>query len=207
MIHQSPQKIHTSSRRAQAQRDKLRGGLGGASTAGAGSSEAAMWSALQAFTSAYAGALRRAIEQQQRADSQCMHDNVPVHDRAPSGNSEPASSSRPETTPPSTTPRLQRQESAREDPCDIVLIQSYELLMLPSYLHPERVLLHLALNDKDVPHVLSPADSLSDAPSAVAVGLFWQLPFPTSEVFKILPQRVPLLQGMLAADLVGECLA
>ncbi|CAM9542818.1 unnamed protein product, partial [Discosporangium mesarthrocarpum] len=35
------------------------------------------------------------------------------------------------------------------------------------------------------------------------VAWFLHTPFPSSEIYRILPVRIPLLQGLLAADLVG----
>lgn len=37
----------------------------------------------------------------------------------------------------------------------------------------------------------------------VKIGFFLHIPFPTSEVYRILPVRKELLQGVLAADLIG----
>ncbi|KAK4522953.1 hypothetical protein GAYE_PCTG32G0843 [Galdieria yellowstonensis] len=60
---------------------------------------------------------------------------------------------------------------------DYIWVQDYHLLLLPS-------LLRRRLRD-------------------VKIGFFLHIPFPTSEVYRILPVRKELLQGVLAADLIG----
>lgn len=35
------------------------------------------------------------------------------------------------------------------------------------------------------------------------IGQFWHIPWPAAEVFRILPAAIPLLKGMLGADLIG----
>ncbi len=60
---------------------------------------------------------------------------------------------------------------------DTIWVQDYQLLMLPALLR-ERL------------------------PRA-RIGLFLHIPFPASEVFRMLPWRAELLRGMLGADLVG----
>jgi len=60
---------------------------------------------------------------------------------------------------------------------DILWINDHNLLMLPYFLR----------------------DRLPNAP----IGLFIHIPFPSFEIFRILPQRTEILGGMLCADLVG----
>ncbi|GJQ09065.1 hypothetical protein GpartN1_g856.t1 [Galdieria partita] len=60
---------------------------------------------------------------------------------------------------------------------DYIWVQDYHLLLLPS-------LLRRRLRD-------------------VKIGFFLHIPFPTSEVYRIIPVRKELLQGVLAADLIG----
>eukprot|EP00871_Galdieria_phlegrea_P000041 jgi/Galph1/1037/GphlegSOOS_G5765.1 len=60
---------------------------------------------------------------------------------------------------------------------DYIWVQDYHLLLLPS-------LLRRRLRD-------------------VKIGFFLHIPFPTSEVYRILPVRKEILQGVLAADLIG----
>ncbi|MCC6238183.1 MAG: bifunctional alpha,alpha-trehalose-phosphate synthase (UDP-forming)/trehalose-phosphatase [Dehalococcoidia bacterium] len=60
---------------------------------------------------------------------------------------------------------------------DVVWIQDYQLLRLPALLR------------KRVPDV--------------PIGFFLHIPFPSSELFALLPQREQLLEGMLGADLIG----
>ena len=62
-------------------------------------------------------------------------------------------------------------------PNDVVWIHDYQLMLLPNMLREE----------------------LPDA----AVGFFLHIPFPSSEVFPILPRREDLLQRLLGADLVA----
>lgn len=60
---------------------------------------------------------------------------------------------------------------------DLVWVQDYHLMLLPS-------LLRKRLRD-------------------VTIGFFLHTPFPSSEVYRILPVRNKVLQGVLAADLIG----
>ena len=59
---------------------------------------------------------------------------------------------------------------------DLIWIHDYHLLLVPSLLR----------------------QSLPDA----AVGLFVHTPFPSSEIFRCLPRRKEILDGMLGANLV-----
>lgn len=63
------------------------------------------------------------------------------------------------------------------EPGDLVWVQDYHLMLLPS-------LLRKRLRD-------------------VTIGFFLHTPFPSSEVYRILPVRNKVLQGVLAADLIG----
>jgi trehalose 6-phosphate synthase/phosphatase len=62
-------------------------------------------------------------------------------------------------------------------PNDVVWVHDYQLMLLPRMLR----------------------DELPDA----AIGFFLHIPFPSSEIFPILPRREDLLQGLLGADLVA----
>jgi len=62
-------------------------------------------------------------------------------------------------------------------PNDTIWVQDYQLLLLPGMLRKE----------------------LPDA----SIGFFLHIPFPTYEMFRILPQRRGILEGMLGADLIG----
>jgi trehalose 6-phosphate synthase/phosphatase len=66
-------------------------------------------------------------------------------------------------------------KSARPD--DIIWIHDYHLLLLPQLLRRR----------------------LPDA----TIGFFLHIPFPSSEVFRILPPRKEIVRGMLGADLIG----
>jgi trehalose 6-phosphate synthase/phosphatase len=70
-------------------------------------------------------------------------------------------------------------ERVREilQPDDIVWIQDYHLLLLPQLIR----------------------ETFAEA----TVGIFLHIPFPSMEVFRYLPWRKELLQGMLGADLIG----
>lgn len=59
----------------------------------------------------------------------------------------------------------------------VVLVQDYQLALVPRLLKQAR--------------------------SDLRVGLFWHIPWPTAEAFRICPWAVEILQGMLAADLIG----
>src|SRR5215469_10547078 len=65
----------------------------------------------------------------------------------------------------------------RYRPKDVVWVHDYQLMLLPKMLR----------------------DELPDA----AIGFFLHIPFPSSEIFPILPRREDLLQGLLGADLVA----
>jgi trehalose 6-phosphate synthase/phosphatase len=52
-------------------------------------------------------------------------------------------------------------------------------------------------------HLLLLPQMLRDAAPDVTVGFFLHIPFPSSEVFRILPRREEILRGMLGADLVA----
>ncbi len=65
----------------------------------------------------------------------------------------------------------------RYKPDDLVWVHDYQLMLLPQMLR----------------------DELPDA----AIGFFLHIPFPSSEIFPILPRREELLQGLLGADLVA----
>lgn len=62
-------------------------------------------------------------------------------------------------------------------PGDVVWVQDYQLLRVPALLR------------KRIPEA--------------RIGLFLHIPFPASDVFRTLPARAALLEGMLGADLVG----
>lgn len=62
-------------------------------------------------------------------------------------------------------------------PGDLIWVQDYHLMLLPSLLRKR----------------------LPDA----TIGFFLHTPFPSSEVYRILPARNKVLQGVLAADLIG----
>lgn len=62
-------------------------------------------------------------------------------------------------------------------PGDLIWVQDYHLMLLPS-------LLRKRLRD-------------------VTIGFFLHTPFPSSEVYRILPVRNKILQGVLASDLIG----
>ena len=66
---------------------------------------------------------------------------------------------------------------AVETPTDIIWIQNYHLLLLPSFLRTK-------------------------LPRA-KIGLFIHTPFPSSDVFRVLPTRQNILSSMLATDLIG----
>lgn len=63
-------------------------------------------------------------------------------------------------------------------PGDIVWVHDYHLLLLPEILRQR-------------------------AGKDIYIGLFMHAPWPTSEIFKVLSRRKPILSGMLAANMVG----
>ncbi len=60
---------------------------------------------------------------------------------------------------------------------DIIWIHDYQLMLLPLYLRQK------------IPEL--------------TIGFFLHIPFPSSEIYRILPCRNALIQGLLAADLIG----
>jgi len=63
------------------------------------------------------------------------------------------------------------------EPGDIVWVQDYQLMLLPELLR------------KAVP--------------GISIGYFHHIPFPSYELFRVLPERDELLNGLLGADLIG----
>ena len=66
---------------------------------------------------------------------------------------------------------------ARYRPNDLIWVHDYHLMLLPKMLR----------------------DKLPDA----AIGFFLHIPFPSSEIFPVLPRREELLEGLLGADLLA----
>lgn len=62
-------------------------------------------------------------------------------------------------------------------PNDIVWVQDYQLMLLPQMIRKS-------------------ADNVS-------IGYFHHIPFPSYELFRVLPERAELLEGLLGADLIG----
>lgn len=65
---------------------------------------------------------------------------------------------------------------------DLVWVHDYHLMLLPEYLREE---LH-ELGKKNI-----------------RIGFFLHTPFPSSEIYRILPVRSQLLRGVLQCDLIG----
>ena len=63
------------------------------------------------------------------------------------------------------------------EPGDIVWVQDYQLMLLPQLLR------------KSVENI--------------SIGYFHHIPFPSYELFRVLPERAELLNGLLGADLIG----
>lgn len=66
-------------------------------------------------------------------------------------------------------------------PDDLVWVHDYHLMLLPKLLR----------------------DRLGDDGCALRVGWFLHTPFPSSELFRLLPYRAELLTGLLSANLLG----
>lgn len=60
---------------------------------------------------------------------------------------------------------------------DIVWVQDYQLMLLPTMLREEN--------------------------TNISIGYFHHIPFPSYELFRILPERAKILDGLLGADLIG----
>ena len=67
--------------------------------------------------------------------------------------------------------------ASRLAPNDTVWVQDYQLMLLPAMLRRKR---------KDI-----------------RIGYFHHIPFPASEVFRVFPWRIEVLEGLLGADVVG----
>lgn len=63
------------------------------------------------------------------------------------------------------------------EPGDVVWVQDYQLMLLPNLIRNEI--------------------------EQVSIGYFHHIPFPSYELFRVLPERAQLLKGLLGADLVG----
>ncbi len=63
------------------------------------------------------------------------------------------------------------------EPDDIVWVQDYQLMLLPQMLRK--------------------------ATKNISIGYFHHIPFPSYELFRVLPERAELLNGLLGADLIG----
>lgn len=63
------------------------------------------------------------------------------------------------------------------EPGDTVWVQDYQLMLLPAMLR----------------------EKISD----INIGYFHHIPFPSYELFRVLPERAEILQGLLGADLIG----
>ncbi len=63
------------------------------------------------------------------------------------------------------------------EPGDIVWVQDYQLMLLPNMLRESGI--------------------------DMSIGYFHHIPFPSYELFRILPERVALVNGLLGADLIG----
>ena len=63
------------------------------------------------------------------------------------------------------------------EPGDVIWVHDYQLLLLPGLVRQE----------------------MSD----VTIGFFQHIPFPSAEIFRLIPWRAELLEGMVGADLVG----
>ncbi|MDD2475784.1 MAG: bifunctional alpha,alpha-trehalose-phosphate synthase (UDP-forming)/trehalose-phosphatase [Dysgonamonadaceae bacterium] len=60
---------------------------------------------------------------------------------------------------------------------DIIWVQDYQLMLLPAMIREEK--------------------------SKVSIGYFHHIPFPSYELFRVLPEREKVLNGLLGADLIG----
>ena len=64
---------------------------------------------------------------------------------------------------------------------DLVWVHDYHLMLLPAMLREE----------------------IGDSKSNVKIGFFLHTPFPSSEIYRILPVRNEILIGVLHCDLIG----
>ncbi|WPH04007.1 Alpha,alpha-trehalose-phosphate synthase [Acrodontium crateriforme] len=67
---------------------------------------------------------------------------------------------------------------------DLIWVHDYHLMLLPAFLREE-------------------LEKLPQKPRNVKIGFFLHTPFPSSEIYRILPVRNEILQGVLHCDLVG----
>jgi len=73
--------------------------------------------------------------------------------------------------------RFARMAATASAPDDVLWIQDFHLALTPALVRQRR---------PDLP-----------------IGLFWHVPFPPEQVFRVLPWRAELLRGMLGSDLIG----
>src|SRR5690606_28528900 len=52
-------------------------------------------------------------------------------------------------------------------------------------------------------HLMLVAEYIREARPEAEIGFFWHIPWPSMEVFRILPGARDLLRGMLACDVIG----
>ncbi len=73
--------------------------------------------------------------------------------------------------------RFAEAVASRYEPGDLIWVHDYQLMLVPQKLR----------------------ELIPDA----LIGFFLHIPFPSSEIFRLLPQREELLAGLLGADLIG----
>src|SRR6201996_4710357 len=77
----------------------------------------------------------------------------------------------------SVNQKFAKEVLAVAEPGDVIWIHDYQLLLLPALIRAE------------LPEV--------------SIGFFLHIPFPSNEMFRLIPWRKELLEGMLGADLIG----
>ncbi|KZT52197.1 glycosyltransferase family 20 protein [Calocera cornea HHB12733] len=95
-------------------------------------------------------------------------------------------------------------------PGDMVWVQDYHLMLMPMML---RNMLHGGkagdLTNEELPRIMegvhhAPAQSANgQGPKNIKIGFFLHTPFPSSEIYRILPVRREILLGVLHCDLIG----
>ncbi|KAF8307744.1 alpha,alpha-trehalose-phosphate synthase t [Clavulina sp. PMI_390] len=99
---------------------------------------------------------------------------------------------------------------------DMVWIQDYHLMLLPMFVRgtipgaDEYTTNEVKTIEDTFPHDMNrPEDAISEEPLAeedvreIKIGFFLHTPFPSSEIYRILPVRREILLGLLYSDLIG----
>lgn len=97
---------------------------------------------------------------------------------------------------------------------DMVWVQDYHLMLLPMLLRNlittpnhsssfSKGELSRVTEGIETDEIAAPLENEQDEPKDVKIGFFLHTPFPSSEIYRILPVRREILLGLLYSDLIG----